>query len=727
MNAEELKNLLENSSNKFSVFEDRSILAQYNLKLSQLLNLINEFLTDKEKEKLFELEHVKKLSSHIKSSIIKLISDDKIKFGFIENSDMISEFSDDEIKSIVETLGDYGKMQILHKPEFLERYNIKNYQLNKMIKSLGDESKQKLLEDKKFIQEDLNLEQYDISELIASLNDEKLKLDNIDAYQLSKNQIVNVLKTFSDESKQTYLLENKFEFNKYDLQSICATLSIETLVNFIKENKEFFVKNEISPYQVIRSIEDKKQLEIIQNLENMELDIAEKRKILATLKPKTKASIDTSNFPLEYISAIEMQINDDIKEISAFGKIIIDFDKDLEEYRGLDELIAINPMKISNEDKAKLLQLCEICPEINVIDEIGLSPSTSREYREAEIWIDSILEKMNTEWSDIQKIAYVDNAIGRKISYTPDFDTEVCNAEHARALWKIISSGYGVCNGIAQVEKYILSKIGIESEMISSGRHAFLKLKDIEIPNREGGVTVGDTILDPTWNLTAHRYGARPDNFCVSYDEIRKHDIRSDGKDLECHRNDEALASATLNLDEKCLRQIFTSIGVADKDGQFPIKELISESENIDKLGLPEDQSLNKQLSLISKYCPEFATCQNSTTSVLESTILQQENLKFNKCVVNRVYSKDDESKRPVLYVYADLPQSGKKFYFADKELGKFVELSQKEFEERFECYEMDIEKYDGHRPWEEVEIKENLEDLTRSSGKVIASEGDER
>lgn len=36
------------------------------------------------------------------------------------------------------------------------------------------------------------------------------------------------------------------------------------------------------------------------------------------------------------------------------------------------------------------------------------------------------------------------------------------------------------------------------------------------------------------------------------------------------------------------------------------------------------------------------------------------------------------------------------------------------------------MEKYDGHRPWEDVEIIKE-ENLNQSSGKIIADKGDER
>lgn len=216
-------------------------------------------------------------------------------------------------------------------------------------------------------------------------------------------------------------------------------------------------------------------------------------------------------------------------------------------------------------------------------------------------------------------------------------------------------------------------------------------------------------------------------NFCKSYEEIRKNDIKSDGTDSKAHKNDEALSNVTLNLDEQSLRSIFKSIGLADKDGCFPIKSLIDKSDAIANTNLPSDESVRKQLDLLSSYYPDFATCQNSTLTVLQSIVLNHENLNFNECVVSRVYSKDDDAKKPVIYVYVDLPEKGKTFYFGDDNSKQFLELSQKDFEARFECYEKDIEKNGGNRPWDNDLNPHAPEDLNKSSGKLISSEGSER
>ncbi len=341
------------------------------------------------------------------------------------------------------------------------------------------------------------------------------------------------------------------------------------------------------------------------------------------------------------------------------------------------------------------MKLCDICPNMSVLstmnDTVSFS-STAKEYKEAEEWISSVIDNLDPTYSKAQKLAVIDNAIGKKISYSPDFDTEVYSAQDSRALWKIVSSGYGVCNGIAKVEQYMLDKVGIESELISSGSHAFLKVKDIELSLENGETIKGNTILDPTWNLSRHRFSARPENFCISYEQARANDIDIYGIDHECHKNDEKLQDVTLGLDDKGLRELFKSVGLAQKDGSFPISNLIDKSKQIDELYANQpEKNISEQFSLLQQACPEFAKCQNSSMTILSDILLNYDNLKFNKCIVDRVYSKNDKEKESFMYVYIDSDELGKKFYFADKDKGQFSELSQEEFTQQFECYEKDL------------------------------------
>ena len=694
MNAHDLKKLLENTNNKFNIFADRSVLAQYSLTVADLLQLLNEFLSDEEKGRLFELEHFKKLSPNLKSQILQNISDSKIKLTILKKPELIDGLDAYYITKIISTLDENARVSIIEDLNFLRNYKIDNYDINQIIKSLGDKYKLQILSNKSLVSE-LGLRDYQISEFIADIQDEETKLKLMNAYKIKSHHTLEILQTFSDKSKSQIILNNEYGLPRNHLIKLISSLSTESVAQFIITNREFMQKNNISPYNITKMLTTEKQLEITQNVENMELSLAEKRQIFATLNQEVKEKVNLEELPPEYRTAIELKVGDEMGNLSKMGKIEVDFNKDLAIYQGLDELLYLNPMEIPTENIDKVLELCKMCPNIKLTDNLELGYSTVQEFLEAENWITSVFQAIDANWSDIQKIAYIDNAIGKKISYSPDFDTEVFDSADCRALWKIISSGYGVCNGIAKVEQYMLNRVGIESEIISSGTHAFLKIKDIELPLANGDIAKGNTILDPTWNLTRHRFGGKPDNFCISYEQARKNDIDIEGKDHNCHKNDEKLQDATLNLDEKSLRQLFTSVGLADRDGQFPIKDLLEKSKLLDEFYANQpEQNISKQFLLLKQACPEFATCQNSSMSILSDVLLSNENLRFNKCVVNRVYNRTDKEKRPILFVYIDSNELGQKFYFANKDEGQFVGLSQEEFIKQFECYEEDLKKH---------------------------------
>ena len=247
--------------------------------------------------------------------------------------------------------------------------------------------------------------------------------------------------------------------------------------------------------------------------------------------------------------------------------------------------------------------------------------------------------------------------------------------------------------------------------MIEAKKHVFLLLKDIEIPTDEGNVR-GDTILDSTWNLPANRFGYLPRNFCKSYEEIRKQDIDRDGKDNESHKIDEKLSNITLNLDIKYEGEAMKSLGIVDEQGRFPLKWLLERLKDIKEGEFTQQQKLQKIFEEVEKYCPEFAKCQNETTQMLELLINGVVEIEFNRCIVNRVYAKNDEEKIPILFVYIDLPGEGRKFYIADKESGKFVEREQREFENEYDCYNTDKQKNNGHRFWEnDIQDEKELKD----------------
>lgn len=682
MNAQDLRGLVEKSDNKLDIFANTEILYNCDIDIVELFELVKEFLSDEEKLKLFDYQFFEGTESWIIGSI----SNENIKLEIIYNYNFMSKFENHIIVDSIKSLSDNRKKQILQDEKFISKYQFTKQELCDIISSFSDEAKTKILE----------------------------------IYELEEQLIFDIVNTYSNENKLEIILKEK-RLNKYNKIQLLSSLNIETLGEFFKENKEFCVKHDIHPYEIIRKLDSERQKDFITKLENFGLSSSEKKEILVILNDDVKQNIHKENFPQEYKTIISIPT----KYRNGKKEALFDTKRNIEDYRELDNVMRpIYAEEFTREEIIEFMKLCDICPKLTVlsaIDEYSAVPSTGHEYKEAEEWITSIIDNIDPRYSKAQKLAIIDNAIGKKISYSPDFNTERFDKYDNRALWKIISSGYGVCNGIAKIEQYMLKRIGIDCEIIYSSSHAFLKIKDIELPLANGEILKGSTILDPTWNLTRHRFGGKPNNFCISYEQVRKNDIDRDGKDHNCHKNDEKLQDATLNLDEQSLRQLFTSVGLADKEGKFPIKNLEDMSKTLHELYANDpNQNIEKQFLLLSKICPEFASCQQETMTILKDICLNDENLKFNKCTINRVYDKTDKEKRPILYVYIDSNEFGKKFYFVDKNTNQFIELSQQEFINQFECYEEDLKRANGLRPWETKEKEKTNQNTFSNSDKIV-------
>ena len=173
--------------------------------------------------------------------------------------------------------------------------------------------------------------------------------------------------------------------------------------------------------------------------------MSQKRMIMPYLNEEIKDILRDKDIPQEYKTALSFKPIEKVSPTS-YNKIEIDLSKAPEEYIGLDEILYINPQRINSKDIPKLKKVLELCPRVKLGDDMEIGTSTVQEYIEGEEWITSVLDKVNPEWTDLQKLAYIDNAIGKKVSYSPDFDTERFSHADSRILWRIISTGYGVCN-----------------------------------------------------------------------------------------------------------------------------------------------------------------------------------------------------------------------------------------------------------------------------------------
>ena len=71
-------------------------------------------------------------------------------------------------------------------------------------------------------------------------------------------------------------------------------------------------------------------------------------------------------------------------------------------------------MHLSETEKAKLLELCNICPKLQISDDLLFGKSTVEEYKNAESWIQDVVQQINPKWNMLQKIAFIDNSIGKR-------------------------------------------------------------------------------------------------------------------------------------------------------------------------------------------------------------------------------------------------------------------------------------------------------------------------
>lgn len=704
MNSEDLKKLLLTSDDKFSLFADPKLLDQYNMTVGELGKLINEFLTDSEKARLFQIEYLKNANSYTKRCIMDNISDSNILLRVLEEPGLLDNVDTSYIRDAIIRLSDDAKQKILHNKEFFEKHEFYSFEIIKIIDSLSEENKVAILSDSSLITDTFKLDKYDLEKIILNLQKDENKMLLMDKYTFDNYISANIIKTMNDINKEKLVL-NMGKLEPYQIKQVLKTFDVNNLMGFFEKNGEFCKNNKIEPYEVISELPADKQLQIALSLTSSDFSIDAKRKIFATLGNEVKEKLNKDDYPQEFQGALNVKSD---------GKhVVVELDGNPQDYAGLDELMSIKPENFTKEQKDKVKQFCSVCPNMYIDNDLGngaIISSKGKEFIEGENWIESVLSTIKPEFSKAQKIAIIDNAIGKRVSYSPDFDTEVFKKWDNRALWKIISRGYGVCNGISRLEQYMLEQVGIKSKMVSGKNHAFLKLENMEFELANGEKVTGTTIVDPTWNLALQRYGCKPNHLFLSYEDIRKRDIAPDGKDTEAHKNDEELKDATFTLDQQNLRNLCASVGLTRQDGQFPVLDFIEKSKKIDEIcaNSPE-KNIESQFKLLQKVCPEFAKCQNSTMQMLRTISFNNPNLKFKKCVIDRVYEKDDESKTPVMFVYFESSKFGKKFYYADKEQGQFIEMQGKEFEKRFECYDRDLEKNHGRRLWEDDDKSQNV------------------
>lgn len=142
---ETLRELLEGTDDKFGILTDMDKLIQHNITVGKLFELWEEFLSEEEKSRLVDTEFFTRTSNpNMKRRIIEYIKDDAKKLEMLEDEELISEMSEWQISTILQTLGEQGKEQLLRNIEFVRRCKLDNYTI-KNNDIIGRSSKNKAI------------------------------------------------------------------------------------------------------------------------------------------------------------------------------------------------------------------------------------------------------------------------------------------------------------------------------------------------------------------------------------------------------------------------------------------------------------------------------------------------------------------------------------------------------------------------------------------------------
>ena len=690
MNLNELEEYIKNSDNKISLLTQKETLAPRTLSKRAYVELVCEFLSDAEKVAFINSGvEDKEMFQYV---LMNIQDEEKKATCIMQNKEQFSSLEEKAKVRILSKIKGKSILQFLQNPSFFKDNDIDAYAISHILKGVEEEVKKVFLSQHSKEVVELGLSLGQVESHIENIEDDEFKQKIAGLYPFSNYLLGRIVASCSPSKKVQLILENPFQFNHRQICQTLARFSPEEVIDFLRTHQDFIEENHIKPYEISSKMPFEMQYAVLGGLLEMVTDENEKRKILATLTPEVKDRIvDETIEPPELKKSLFVQFNG--------SYVVVDWEDDLQKYRGLDDLITIFGQDITIKQAERLYS---VCPNTKVTSKtlpIGKN-STLQEFIEGEKWISSVVAGVDSNWNDIEKIAYVDRCIGKKIGFYPAEETEIENAEDVRSLWKIIANGYGLCNGIADVAQNILERVGIHAEMASSEVHAFLKLCDVEIENESGEVVRGDTLYDPTWNLSRNQFDGRPDNLCVSYETIRKHDMTSSGHDRKSHEN-HTLEDITLEIGQEALTKAYRTIGVVTReDGKFPVADANEAiQKKIDSVLLPMDK-VKVGLKTLESLYPNFAHFQRETTAFLNHNILPFVNLE--KAVVDRVYAREDQEKKPVLFLYARDGNNEKQFFYVDESIGRFVNVSQEEFEQRFECYEKDLIALQDRRVWDD-------------------------
>lgn len=714
MTKEEYIEGIKNAKDRYEYYVNfDNIRAVKDFKIAELMHIGEQYLSDEEKSRViltrpfaFNPENPSTDRLYYKS-IYNSIELEDVKTEIIFNPKFFSQFDDYTLKQLLNPKAIEYLLEDKEKRKLFN--NFSSFDYRNLIVKLDDDKKIKFLEDTDNYN-DIGFNKMDFTEIVETIKNDDVIEKLLNSSLVDNKNIGDVLKVLDDKYTINCLEQKDGRFDKNSfIRAISSLKNVDNLIDVCNEFKELFEKYDCDLQDIFSFIyNNDKQVDFLERIDEFNFDYDKKRECFVGVKEDVLSLLDRAKIADEYKKVLDL----DYDYGSFWGpQLIFNLNRDVEEYRGLDKFLRINPKSFSKKERGKLFELAKVCPKIQIVSDIlGIFCGQNIEsYVNAEKWIDSIIDTIDPNMSDVQKIYIIDEAIGKKISYSPVWGKENEDTIVVRQLWNVINSGYGVCNGIAEVENYMLNKIGIESEMIYTKRHAFLKIKNLNVD----GKNVGNSILDPTWNLSENRVGDRPEWFLVSNDMAQIFD--SNGH----HKNDEKLQDANYHLDKNTMERELKGISRVDKDGKFHFEKRLEALDEFYEKNDDPDQLILACLKTVQDNVSDFINCQSTTKFLLSYTLdrlvnKDSEELKVREGTqVVEVYKKCDETKSPINLVQVVKENGDVFFSYGDKETNSFVVTNEEWISKNFSSYDVDKEKNNGREIWDLTEYLEDKSDYS--------------
>lgn len=375
------------------------------------------------------------------------------------------------------------------------------------------------------------------------------------------------------------------------------------------------------------------------------------------------------NFTNENTSILRIAIHEDPREY-------LDVAKNAEK---LDLIIV--PSKQSDEYYKGLLEFVKNCRKEVKVEQQNLRGRASKdEFLKTEEIINNLLKEINPNWNIKQKLAFLHYKMGKLVSYVPDFNfnnqtTYSPVISKARNIWSSIANQIAVCNGITAIEQNILCRLGIRTTELSSGVHSYLLTETEE----------GNIITDATWDLTSSLYGAKPNYFGITYEELCDEESEiANSHRLKHHPKN------VIKISERELRDIYYSIGIIGEDRKFPLPILAKtqevNSENYDSI----EEKLNAFFNMFMKEFSKEASHLSETRNIIQQC-LENLGIARERITTKFVYSKEDiQCLRPYLVIHIDSEEIKNKIYLLNTNEMIFENIEIDKFDDKYRVHKFD-------------------------------------